>query len=658
MSLLDDVSIVVTPNGYKAGELYAVVPVPTEGAEEITNGDFATDLSGWSTSGTNATNTITWETNGARIISTGANIGLFQNTLIIGKTYRLTCDVAITVGKIGLDGATSGSTVNMVEGFNEIIFTAISTTFKIKRITGNDNCLLDNVSVKEYTAADMDVTRATAATRVDEAGLVNYAEILGSEEVTNGDFATDLSGWSLQNTSASNTIVWNNGRVEMTADGTTALLLAQTVFEVGKKYKIELDAYNITGAGFKIYDAQEVLAIQSNGNYTVYHTALSTSFNLYRYQGGLASSGEFDNISVKEVTRDNVPRIDYTGGGCPHILAEPESTNHCTFSEQPSVWTSSTGVTVTANATTSPEGTANASTVVNTATNAFVRNAFLYTSTDASLNVTTSFFLKYTNNQWVSLKPNFFTGGSNSKTWFDIQNGVLGTNDNVSSSIVDFGNGWYICSVTHQIAPATDTSGFVFIYAVDNDNSTTQVIGQGFAAFGSQGEQLSYSTSYIPTSGSTVTRNQDIFTRDGIGSLINSTEGVLFVEMAAFSDTGTVRLALSDGTNSNNIYIELGSSYISSVGRLSAVNQFALFSNQTTTDYNKIAVKFKANDFALWINGSEVSVDNSGGTYLSGTLTQLVLNRGDGNDALFGKVKQLQVYKTALTDTQLAALTS
>jgi hypothetical protein len=40
MSLLDDVSIVVTPNGYKAGELYAVIPVPTEGAEEVTNGDF------------------------------------------------------------------------------------------------------------------------------------------------------------------------------------------------------------------------------------------------------------------------------------------------------------------------------------------------------------------------------------------------------------------------------------------------------------------------------------------------------------------------------------------------------------------------------------------------------------------------------------------
>ncbi len=42
MSLLDDVSIVVTPNAYKAGELYAVIPVPTEGAEVVVNGDFAT----------------------------------------------------------------------------------------------------------------------------------------------------------------------------------------------------------------------------------------------------------------------------------------------------------------------------------------------------------------------------------------------------------------------------------------------------------------------------------------------------------------------------------------------------------------------------------------------------------------------------------------
>ena len=41
MSLLDDVSIVVTPNGYKAGELYAVKPTIAYGSELVVNGDFS-----------------------------------------------------------------------------------------------------------------------------------------------------------------------------------------------------------------------------------------------------------------------------------------------------------------------------------------------------------------------------------------------------------------------------------------------------------------------------------------------------------------------------------------------------------------------------------------------------------------------------------------
>ena len=46
--------------------------------------------------------------------------------------------------------------------------------------TGTEG-VIDNISVKEYTSADMDVTRATAATRVDENGLVNYAEVIGGD---------------------------------------------------------------------------------------------------------------------------------------------------------------------------------------------------------------------------------------------------------------------------------------------------------------------------------------------------------------------------------------------------------------------------------------------------------------------------------------------
>ena len=78
MSLLDDVSIVVTPNGYKAGTLFGVIPVPTEGAELVTNGDFATDTdwskgTGWTISGGTA-NCDGSQTSGTQLTQTGLSL--------------------------------------------------------------------------------------------------------------------------------------------------------------------------------------------------------------------------------------------------------------------------------------------------------------------------------------------------------------------------------------------------------------------------------------------------------------------------------------------------------------------------------------------------------------------------------------------------------
>ena len=133
------------------------------GDEEVTNGDFATNLSGWTLQNVDASNTITWESNGARVISVGVNISLRQlNILTVGKTYKLTCDLAITNGRLALDGSTAGSTIQMVEGFNEITFTANSTNLIVKRFTGNDNCLIDNISVKEVRATTVEASKCLA----------------------------------------------------------------------------------------------------------------------------------------------------------------------------------------------------------------------------------------------------------------------------------------------------------------------------------------------------------------------------------------------------------------------------------------------------------------------------------------------------------------
>ena len=501
------------------------------------------------------------------------------------------------------------------------------------------------------------ITTDTNLPRINYEGF-SYQDALGSELVVNGGFENGGSNWVNINNAAvfenSSVIFENNARIYQ-----------NVVSDLSKEYNIEIEFSNISGNGIQLlagngnsFVSYSVSDIINNGNkINIAKESFIGSGILFIYSQNSDTSATITNVSVKEYLGQEV----VPDSGCGSWLFEPQSTNHCLFSEQPSVWHSSSNVTITANAETSPQGISNASTVVNTTTNAFVRNIFYFSSSAATLDVTTSFFIKYTNNQWVYLRPLFFNGGSSSRTWFDIQNGVLGTNNNVSSSIKDFGNGWYRCSVTHQIAPATDTTGYVQIYACDNDNSTTQVIGQGFAAFGSQGEEFSYATSYIPTSGTTVTRNQDVCTNGGSLASINSTEGVLYAEIAALTNDATRRtITISDGTTSNRIVLR----YDNASNRIQGFIQVGGSTNGninttsfTITNFLKIAYTGKAGDFALWVNGTEVGTSTDATSFAPDVLEVVEFNFPFAQ-SFFGKTKALAVWKEALSDEELTELTT
>ena len=73
------------------------------------------------------------------------------------------------------------------------------------------------------------------------------------------------------------------------------------------------------------------------------------------------------------------------------------------------------------------------------------------------------------------------------------------------------------------------------------------------------------------------------------------------------------------------------------------------------TNFIKVGFKYKANDFALWVNGVEVDTDTNGITPIG--LNNLAFNDGTSNN-FFGKVKALAVYKEALTDAELQSLTT
>tara|TARA_R110000796_G_C14505210_1_gene429321 strand:- start:380 stop:1342 length:963 start_codon:yes stop_codon:yes gene_type:complete len=174
----------------------------------------------------------------------------------------------------------------------------------------------------------------------------------------------------------------------------------------------------------------------------------------------------------------------------------------------------------------------------------------------------------------------------------------------------------------------------------------------------SQNEKLSYATSYIPTTTTTVTRTADICNDSGDVNTFNSVEGVIFVELENITGTESTNkmISLTDGSITNKIGLFINSGAISVESSGSGTN-LGIYSKPLQSGFNKIAVKFKVNDCALWVNGTEYT-DTSFAAFSASTLNSLVFNRGDLGQPFFGKVKQLQTFKTALTDTELQTLTT
>jgi len=133
--------------------------------------------------------------------------------------------------------------------------------------------------------------------------------------------------------------------------------------------------------------------------------------------------------------------------------------------------------------------------------------------------------------------------------------------------------------------------------------------------------------------------------------------------MAALSNDSTRKtISLSDGTNTNRVVLRYDNASNRVQGFIQvggATNGNINDNSYTITNFLKIAYKWKAGDFALWINGTEVATSTSATSFGVGVLTKMQFNEGDGAGyEYFGKVKQLQVYTTALTDAQLTSLTT
>ena len=640
--LLNKASIILTPTGYKAGTLYNVAPVVepyedfdfarasvasrvnssglvemvgrTLGSELVQNGDFSQLGSELVTDGDFPTPNINWSVVTGWSVSGGSanyddtiNGQLSQAISLNSGTYKLNFNISNSSGSgariwignaIGNTSYTDNTYEYYTNGDYSIYINVPSnqTTLAFWGNTGGSSFSIDNVSVKQVDPNDY-WTLGTGVT-IEEDKL-------------------KIDGGALQGAEQNNVI--------------TSGLSCKVTFTVSDYVSGTVNLRHPLN--------KEVTA---NGTYTFYGDANSAKV-LIR---GNAVSNEFNitNISVKEVIdTNNIPRISYdSNGDNGHILLEPTSTNLLPYSEDFSQWASS-NLTLTS-------GQSSAITSSN--------DAWLFTATASLANVTLSVSSSGANTLSVFAKAGTqdgifirFSGSSNPRAFFNLTNGTLLSSSGVTSSNVEaFNDGWYRISIT-----GTDNVTDARIYVAD---STGNFVSSGnIYVQNAQLEELSYATSYIPTlTGSTETRATETATGAGSADLINSTEGVLYAEIAALDDS-SISIGMCDGSTDNRVLILLQSNNTirGFVESSDTIVFDEIYQVSSTLDYHKIAIKYKANDFALWIDGVERDTDTNGAIPIG--LNELLFNNGGGGSAFYGKCKALAVFNEALSDSELNNLT-
>ena len=426
-----------------------------------------------------------------------------------------------------------------------------------------------------------------------------------------------------------------------------------------------LDAYSFTNVGngwLRFAVTITTAATASSGNGIILYFLDGTSPNFIgstsqkiSLWGAQLETGDIATAYIPTTTAAvsvgptaNTARLDYLGSTCPRLILEPQRQNLVTFSEQfnNAAWSKTAGGTgtapaVTANNATSPDGYQNADTIV------FNAGAGTSASDQSTIYQTIS-----------SLPAGTYTCSFYAKTasgTAQIMVRHAGAANFTKFTITDQ---WQRFTST-EVKGSTSTAYLEILIRRGlnepiNASATIQL-------WGVQLELGSFATSYVPTLAASATRGADACSKTDISSLIGQTEGTVFLDADYIASTGSnyntlLILTPAGGAGSGFVVIDRYPNNrvvceYNQGGSQAKITSATTYGSQRL----KIAFAYKANDFVAYVNGVQIGTDNSGTTGL--TLSQLLIvyapNLPDG-----GKMNQALLFKTRLTNAELAELTT
>lgn len=356
-----------------------------------------------------------------------------------------------------------------------------------------------------------------------------------------------------------------------------------------------------------------------------------------------------------ETVAVNVARVGETG-----LIVEEARTNiqlnsaaPITSGGQALIWT--TGVTA-------PDGTSTAVKIAATAV-------------DTQHNITTTMFpsaMPLTDHAWSCFAKadgvNRFTlrNPENGFCTFDLRDDGTVINPNTEPATIEkLGNGWFRCTVTGT--PGTVAYQYNITLNADDETGFTAFLGDGSGGimfWGWQMEEGTFSTSYIPTSSSTVTRTVDLVKISGtdFSNFFKNSAGTFVARLptktpaeAFFADVGNN--SVSGSVASGYILKYVASSNNASGDARVNDGSVAFIEVSVTGSHIDLAFAYEENNFNAAVNGTLGTTDTSGALPTLGAQQVVIGSRFNSQVPNNVPMSSLSYYSTRVANTELQALT-